>query len=197
MSRLIARILLAVIMFPFAAILYFGVFVFLEERLRHAGGYSPAYYLSNAIVSGSSMWLFVASYWTLVWRRSVKWTPARRIRTLLVAGVAVITGLVAGMLTGAFDSGLGAFVGSILAAMLWLLGTILAWRETDSEQMQRQSRSAVATVICPACGYNLTGLHEARCPECGARYTLNELFAAQPNRTAAELESAGNDNDDR
>ncbi len=29
--------------------------------------------------------------------------------------------------------------------------------------------------VCPACGYNLTGLDEPRCPECGGRYTWKEL----------------------
>ncbi len=30
---------------------------------------------------------------------------------------------------------------------------------------------------CPACEYNMTGLYEARCPECGKLYTLDQLFA--------------------
>jgi putative transposase len=41
---------------------------------------------------------------------------------------------------------------------------------------------------CPHCGYNMTGLHEARCPECGTQYTLNELFASLQG-SAADLES--------
>jgi rubrerythrin len=45
-----------------------------------------------------------------------------------------------------------------------------------------------SNVSCPSCGYNLTGLNEARCPECGAKFTLDELFAAQPRETVGGIE---------
>lgn len=31
------------------------------------------------------------------------------------------------------------------------------------------------TLHCPTCGYNLTGLPENRCPECGKRFSLERL----------------------
>jgi hypothetical protein len=37
-----------------------------------------------------------------------------------------------------------------------------------------------STVVCPLCGYNLTGLRQAACPECGDTFTLDQLAAAQP-----------------
>jgi DNA-directed RNA polymerase subunit RPC12/RpoP len=30
-------------------------------------------------------------------------------------------------------------------------------------------------IACPSCGYNLRGLKEAKCPECGAEFTLDQL----------------------
>ncbi|MEZ6191557.1 MAG: hypothetical protein R3C45_09745 [Phycisphaerales bacterium] len=33
------------------------------------------------------------------------------------------------------------------------------------------------TLYCPKCGYNLTGLAEERCPECGERFSRAELAA--------------------
>lgn len=33
--------------------------------------------------------------------------------------------------------------------------------------------------LCPACGYAMAGLTEARCPECGASYSLEELWQRQ------------------
>ena len=35
---------------------------------------------------------------------------------------------------------------------------------------------------------SLTGLSEARCPECGTRFTIDELIAAQPDRAASGVE---------
>ena len=35
---------------------------------------------------------------------------------------------------------------------------------------------AVEDISCPLCGYNLRGLTEARCPECGSKFTWDELL---------------------
>ena len=49
--------------------------------------------------------------------------------------------------------------------------------EADRAGAFRQAAGDV--LFCPKCGYNMTGLYEARCPECGSRYTLDQLAAAQ------------------
>ena len=66
--------------------------------------------------------------------------------------------------------------------MVWmitgLLSTIMVWRETELDRAQRLAQTSSGILGCPHCGYNMTGLKIARCPECGIEYTLNELFAA-------------------
>ena len=65
----------------------------------------------------------------------------------------------------------------------WLLSTIMVWRETELERAQRLAQASSGILSCPHCGYNMTGLKTARCPECGTEYTLNELLAALQAQT--------------
>ena len=59
--------------------------------------------------------------------------------------------------------------------------------ETARERAERLNASGRDGVVCPTCGYNLTGLTEPRCPECGSQFTLDQLLASQPSRATAEL----------
>ena len=82
----------------------------------------------------------------------------------------------------AIENQFGTFMGGLAAPVVWLITTVFLWRETREERAARLSASGAAAVVCPSCGYNLTGLTATRCPECGTQYTLNELLAAQPGR---------------
>jgi rubrerythrin len=63
--------------------------------------------------------------------------------------------------------------------------TVLVWRETNAERAARLAAVGASEIVCPVCGYRMAGLREARCPECGAAFTIEQLVAAQPNRPAA------------
>lgn len=73
---------------------------------------------------------------------------------------------------------LGLVMGGLVWIVLWLFGTAIAWRETAGERRQRLEAMGVSALPCPSCAYNLSGLRESRCPECGAAYTLDQLYAA-------------------
>ena len=189
MSRLIASILLSILLFPVAAILYLIAFFLYVEGT----GYGRFNESMGFLLAGIVTCAFIAWYWVFVWRQTVKWTPQRVARTLYAALAAAVLSAAAGVGTGAFDYSFGFFIGTVVAPLLWLVATVLVWRETNQERAQRLraiGRSGSGPGIpCPTCGYDMTGLKGTRCPECGSEFTLDELLAAQPGRAAVELEA--------
>ena len=182
MSRLISRILLTILLFPLASLLYLVAYLFAYEALEFRSDETAA-----NILAGIVAWAFMGIYWYLMWYRDVRWTNERVLRTVLAAGAAVAAGIVIGGLVGMLEEDVGAFVGSAAAPLLWLGATAFIWREARGEVVSRGADGG--TVVCPACDYNLAGLREARCPECGVQFTLDELFARQPGRESEELTS--------
>lgn len=173
MTNLLARILLAIMVLPLTAVVYVVCMLMFMRNLR-----DEAFLVAGGVSAG-----FAATYWILLWRRSIRWTPFRIFGTfgagVVSVGVAAFVALLLMSASNIREDEFGYFVGGVLGILLWFPLTILLWRETANERMERL-RSANADVLtCPRCGYNLTGLHEARCPECGAQYTLNQLLASQ------------------
>jgi len=181
MSRLVSRILLSIFMFPLASIFYIFVIVVGEQTMRTTNirGREDAMFLVSSILT----WMAVAVYWCLLWRSGVNWNSSRVVRTLLAAlGAGLIGGLAgyaAASLISLNDASFGIFIGGVLAIILWLVATVFIWRETTVERADRVKGSSKSAITCPTCGYNLTGLSESRCPECGSKFTLNELMALQ------------------
>ena len=182
MSRLLARIMLAVFMLPVGSIIYLIVFcVLYEDVLRRR---EEACFVVAGVVTA----LFVGVYWLLLWYRSVRWTRSRVACSVAsVVGALAVGGLVAWLMSGVGRE-MGYFLFGPAATFVWLVLTIFVWRETAAERARRIDVRGLGALVCPACGYNLTGLRQATCPECGARYTMDELVASQPSRQADELE---------
>ena len=67
-------------------------------------------------------------------------------------------------------------IGGGFVPIVWVLATVLVWRETPQERIERLIAAGTDAVCCPVCGYNMTGLRESRCPECGSTFTLDQLL---------------------
>jgi hypothetical protein len=188
MSRLISQILLAILLFPLAGLLYFIAVVFYWEVVASPTGWSRSRFNHGFVFAGVIAWAFVAVYWTLLWRKSVNWTSNRTSATMFCALVAGVAAVIIGGLVYLVEDEVGYFVGTAAAPLLWQVGTILVWRESPAERAERLAGAAGA-VVCPTCGYNLTGLKGTRCPECGNQFTLDQLLSSQPAKAQVELEA--------
>jgi len=166
-----------------APLVYCLVFIVIEATIF---GSDTEALLASTCLCGP---LYVVA-WVLVWRRHVLWSAHRTIATVLaVIGSVLFGGLI---LLGLYvflsalrrhvDSALIVVVGSSCFALAWIVLAARAGMETDDERHNRLSRGSRGNLPCPKCGYNLTGLREATCPECGTKYTLDELVSAVADR---------------
>jgi hypothetical protein len=174
MNRLLAKILLAMLMFPLTFVLFICVFALLEPKSDEfvaLGG--------SCLVAAA----FAVGYWLILWRDTVQWTGGRKQRTLAAGCVGAFAGLaIYGLMVSIipFDGRyVGIVLGGCVGVLFWLTATVLIWRETAAERTERLRQQGRGTVACVRCGYNMTGLREPRCPECGTTYTLDQLLTAQ------------------
>lgn len=119
------------------------------------------------------------------------WNSRRVVGTFVSAPIALGIGIAAGFAAAAATMGegnFGAFIGDMVTILLWLVATVFVWRETAAERARRVTASSRSAITCPTCGYNLTGLTESRCPECGSKFTLDELLALQQPKIEVEIE---------
>ena len=172
MPATIARMLMCFGVLIVSVLLYMPVLIALIDQSE----------VTAFVLAGVVSCITFAAGWTLVWRCAIEWTPHRVIFTLLLlpcgmvpAGICYVIGeSIIGHSNGTF----GAFLGTLAWAASWLIGSALIWRENARERGERLRRLGIHAVACPDCGYNLTGLKEAKCPECGAAYTLDQLYAS-------------------
>ncbi len=116
--------------------------------------------------------------WLGIWRGAVKWTPWRGTAVVVSVGVSLLVAALPGALVQVImDSTAAMFVTACAWALLWLASTAVIWRETKTERIERLKMLGINAVICPNCGYNLTGMTTTTCPECGSQYTLDQLYA--------------------
>jgi hypothetical protein len=184
MTAIMARLVLAMLMLPATGAVFLIV---LFAITRKAG--PPA--VSRLLVMWMVVYAFVGIYWMLLWRGVVRWTRRRIGWTIAAAGLAAAAGCAFAVLCMSLNRLLPLQVitlaGGGLVPIVWVLATVVIWRETKGERFERLAKRGAA-VSCPVCGYSMVGLREARCPECGAGFTLEQLLAAQPRGEARREE---------
>ena len=176
MTQTVARLLLSMLLIPMAMGLFVVVFAIqVQPSVRAPVG--------PVIVAWAAVYLFVGSGWIMIWRSAVKWTPRRSLGTVGAAVASILGGgsmfAFVHILNPRLPLTVLVLASGAIVPIVWTLATVLLWRETPRERMTRLESLGMRGIQCPICGYQLTGLSEARCPECGARFTLDQLFAAQ------------------
>lgn len=173
MSTQLSRVFLALAVILGAYFVRDQAYTAFEERplWPYEDEVGTPYLLSNALAAA----VLIIGWWA-VWRTLVHWTSGRIGLTILAAAGALG---IARLIVLGNDLFLGGDIhavhpwdlGGDCAAAVWIGATAYLWRGGPARHIPR--------LPCPRCGYDLRGLHEARCPECGTQYTLDGLFAAQ------------------
>lgn len=174
MPRLVARLLLSVMTLPVGAIGYLLAF----NIAQIASNSKTAASLWGGVIG----WLVVIVYFSALWGGTVNWTGDRIVKTAIATVFSLVGGMAVllAMTPAGHDWALTA--GTLCVPAFWVVGVVIAWRDSPDEHRTRTHASSWGLILCPKCGYDLTGLTHSKCPECGTPYTLEELLAAQTGR---------------
>ena len=179
MTRTVARLILAMLLLPLTGAVFLLLFVALLATSR--SGPPP---VGRVLLMWAILYIFVGAYWIVLWRDMVPWNRRRITRTALATLLSLAGGCAVALGAIGFDSRLPTPIAVLLGGgtvpITWVLSTVLIWRETAAERLTRLTAQGMPVLACPLCGYNLAGLTEARCPECGASFTLEQLVLARP-----------------
>ena len=182
MTRTVARLILAMLLLPCTV----AVFLLLMLALvaPRANGPPP---VDRLLLMWSILYLFVGAYWVVLWRDMVPWNRRRVMFTLVATVVSLAIGCALALAANVngLPLPIAVLLGGGTVPIMWVLSTVLVWRETAAERLARLTAHGMPVIACPLCGYNLAGLTEARCPECGGSFTLEQIVLARP-RTGAQ-----------
>ncbi|HEX8322928.1 MAG TPA: hypothetical protein VF595_03350 [Tepidisphaeraceae bacterium] len=185
MTRTVVRLILAMLLLPFTG----AVFIVLFLTLIPMSGPPPT---ARLLLMWSALYLFVGTYWVLLWGDMVPWNRRRVTLTVLATVLSLAGGVAVGLGCRAINRQvpppIAVLIGGGTVPITWVLATVLLWRETAAERLGRLTAHGMPALECPLCGYNLAGLTEARCPECGASFTLEQLVLARPRPVAQPAE---------
>ncbi len=123
--------------------------------------------------------VLVAAFF-FIWRGMIAWTPARARGTwrslLATLGLCALASIAVWIFDR--DGETWAVLTSLLicaSTLLWLALCIRHWQESPKERAARIAAAGNSSALCPVCKYDLSGLVNLRCPECGNEFTLGRL----------------------
>lgn len=174
MTRIVVRILVSLLCVPAVAVFCaLGGAMVSELRLIDEN--------AAVVAAFSAAPLLGAAAWLAVWSRVIRWTARRWGSTLIIAAaVVVLDAIVAWASNTIFRGGWPdwSFVASMVNILIGLsgwIGCLWVWTETPRERFQRLQHAESGGGMCPVCRYDMRGLTNLRCPECGGRFTLGEV----------------------
>ena len=193
MTHLVARLILTMLILPVAGAVFVLGFMGYAALFMQ----SPNPPVIPIIVLWSLIYAVVAIAWIMIWRPVVIWTRERIAQTALSAAISLGAGFAFGFAFWSVASATGMpifmayLAGGGLPPIVWICATVLTWRETAEERTERLAGTGpdAHSIVCPVCGYDMGSVRAARCPECGAEFTIGQLVAAQPRRALQTLDN--------
>ena len=180
MTRTVARLILAMLLLPCTGAVFLILFLAIVVSGAQAGPPSVA----RLLLMWFLLYAFIGAYWIMLWRDMVPWNRRRVMLTALATVLSLAGGVAVALAAMAIQRQLpppiAVLLGGGTVPITWVLSTVLLWRETAAERLSRLTAHGMPALACPLCGYNLAGLTEARCPECGGSFTLEQVVLAQP-----------------
>ena len=149
MSATIARLSRAMLILPATGAVFLLGFV--AVLARSSGRGPPSMW--DVLILWMVVYTFVATYWILLWRSTVKWTRAR-VRNTALAGLLALAGggafaLALIAVSRAIPPGIALLLGGGGMPIMWVLATVILWRETAAERIARMSNLVSnPTVLC-------------------------------------------------
>lgn len=159
--------------------LYTGSFILAETLCRSAwGSVRDTYACAFAICD-----LVMIAGWLALWRGRIVWT-GRVVGGTVSLGLVTLASSVAAAESVMQTWRPLQYSAPFLALAIWFAGTAWLWRKRESPVVFAASNTE--HVSCPQCSYNLKGLKEVHCPECGWTSTVDQIVKLAFENAAAD-----------
>jgi hypothetical protein len=184
MTRVVVRLLTSILLIPAIVVGTVIIGVMLEQTMRRR--------ISEDTLFTTCFIMASLTYCTLfyfIWRSVVRWTPSRKrwtiVSIVIAAGAYVLVALMLASAMPFYQSSPFIALSAGLTALVWACASCWIWMETPRERFERVRTFGESARTCPACKYDMSGLKNLTCPECGVDYTVETWTREQMSRAAS------------